>query len=303
VKVLYENVNLRAEALKTIDRVNEVIDEYAAQGLTLTLRQAFYQFVSRGWIENKDSEYKRLGGIVSDGRMAGLVDWDAIEDRTRFLRALPAWKDPADIVSACAHQYKTSWWADQPTYVEVWVEKDALIGVLESACRPLDVPYLSCRGYTSQTEMRAAAVRIALQILKRKRAVVIHLGDHDPSGMDMSRDIEARLQTFLEVEAETHWVDNFEVRRIALTMAQVQKYNPPPNPAKNTDSRFQEYGKLYGGSSWELDALNPTVLRALISDEVMLEVDQTLLKAAMQRDEDGRERLKKVVEKMRKGKL
>jgi len=147
------------------------------------------------------------------------------------------------------------------------LEKDALVGVIERTCRDVDVSYFSCRGYTSQSEMWGAAQRFIKHAKDGQMTHVIHLGDHDPSGIDMSRDIEERIRMFM-----THHIGTsknlFEFTRIALNMDQVQQYQPPPNPAKSTDSRFQGYSDEHGDESWELDALEPSVLDALIRDKI-----------------------------------
>jgi len=148
-------------------------------------------------------------------------------------------------------------WANQERRCEVWIEKEALAGVIEGVCRELDCPYFACRGYVSQSEQWRAGVRFRGD----QPTVIIHLGDHDPSGIDMTRDNADRLAMF----AGAH---KTEVRRIALNADQVEQYEPPPNPAKETDSRFQEYERLYGDQSWELDALEPATIADLIRSEV-----------------------------------
>jgi hypothetical protein len=247
----------------------------------------YYQFVSRGWIANQDREYKRLGGIINDARLAGLIDWDAIEDRTRYLRKQSAWEKPADIIKACADQFHVDLWKDQPYRVEVWVEKDALVGVVETACASLDVPFFSCRGYTSQTELWGAAQRLIGHRKRKQIPHVIHLGDHDPSGIDMSRDIQDRLALFME----HHQVETAEFTRIALNMDQVRQYSPPPNPAKLTDSRCGEYIRTYGAESWELDALEPTVLVRLIQGKIGTLMNQARFKARQAERAEGRKQI------------
>jgi len=258
-KICYVAKRFNRSSSVIIDRANAIIDEYTAQGFDLTLRQLFYQLVSRNFIANKDSEYKRLGSIISDARLAGLIDWQAIVDRTRNLRSNSHWDDPADIIDSAAKSFRLDKWSDQPCRPEVWIEKDALVGILEAACRPLDVPFFSCRGYASISEMWAAAQRLLGYQDDKQKPVIFHLGDHDPSGIDMSRDIEDRLETF-GVLVEFH--------RIALNMDQVKEYNPPPNPAKVLDVRFADYEAQFGSECWELDALDPVTLTTLIQDRI-----------------------------------
>ncbi|WP_432041465.1 hypothetical protein [Streptomyces cadmiisoli] len=244
---------------RLIDMAEQICREYAAQGFDLTLRQLYYQFVARDEIANKQSEYKRLGGIINEARLAGLLDWDYIVDRTRNLRGLPHWDTPHEVIRSAAAGYRIERWATQPHRVEVWIEKDALVGVITGVCQRYDVDYFSCRGYTSQSELWGAAQRMRSYQRAGQKPVIIHLGDHDPSGVDMTRDIEDRMRLF---EADV------TVRRIALNMDQVREHNPPPNPAKLTDSRASGYIRQHGRSSWELDALNPTLLDELIEEEI-----------------------------------
>lgn len=259
-RIAYEKHTFGPERLRVIELANEICASYRAQGYDLTLRQLYYQFVARDLIPNSDRSYKNLGNTVNAARLAGLLDWEYIVDRTRNLRDLSHWDNPEQIVQAVAQQYLTDRWANQPTYVEVWIEKDALVGVIASACQPLDVPYFSCRGYTSQSELWGAAQRIIRRNRRGQKVVVIHLGDHDPSGIDMSRDIADRFDLFGAATT---------VQRIALNRDQVDQYQPPPNPAKLTDARAKGYIRRHGSYSWELDALDPTTLGALIRTTVL----------------------------------
>jgi len=286
-KVKYVDIDIGSARRSVIDKANEIIAEYSAQGFDLTLRQLYYQFVSRGLLPNKQLEYKKLGDVINDGRLAGLIDWYSIVDRTRNLRGLNHWTSPSEIVAACAQQYRRDKWETQSFYVEVWIEKDALVGVIESICGELDVPFFSCRGYTSQSEMWSAAQRLIRKTEERSLdgSIIVHLGDHDPSGIDMSRDIQDRLRLFRT---------NTEVRRIALTMEQVRQYNPPPNPAKLTDSRCEKYVAQYGNESWELDALEPRVLADLIHAEVSTFVDDRKRRLTQKQEDTEKRQLKKV---------
>jgi hypothetical protein len=258
-KIQYVAKKFSADSLTIIEHANVIIEEYEQQGFKLTLRQLYYQYVSRDLIKNNQQEYKRLGSIINDARLAGMIDWHAIEDRTRNLQSLSHWNNPAEIVEACSQQYHIDRWASQPNRVEVFIEKDALVGVIEGICQELDVPFFSCRGYTSQSEMWAAAMRLEKYRDGGQTPIIIHLGDHDPSGIDMTRDIRDRIEMFM---------GGVEVKRIALNEDQIKKYNPPPNFAKATDSRYTQYQEKFGDESWELDALDPNVIVSLIGDTV-----------------------------------
>ena len=247
--------NFRAKSRAIIIKANEIIEEYAAQGYSLTLRQLYYQFVARDLIPNTELSYKSLGSIINDGRLAGHIDWLAIEDRTRNVSAAPFWDSPADVMQAARDSYQIDMWADQPRRVEVWIEKNALTGVIHDTCRQLHVPYFACIGYVSQSEQWRAYQRSTNHPL-----TILHLGDHDPSGIDMTRDNDDRLNMVFGGDVK--------MIRIALNMDQIEQYNPPPNPAKVTDSRFEQYLRDFGPDSWELDALEPSVINDLIRTHV-----------------------------------
>lgn len=271
-KICYQPKTFKKASTIRIQQANAIITEYQSQGFDLTLRQLYYQFVSRDLIPNTERSYNNLGALISDARLAGLIDWNTIQDRTRNLRSNSHWSDPNEIVRACSEQYRIDRWATQPIRPEVWIEKDALVGVIEGICVELDVPYFSCRGYTSQSEMWRAGQRLARYHRGGQRPVIFHLGDHDPSGIDMSRDIQARLELF----SGRH----VDLRRIALNMDQIDEYSPPPNPAKMTDSRFDDYSAQFGDESWELDALEPTVMVELIRGQIESVMDPELWEAS-----------------------
>jgi hypothetical protein len=264
------------DIIRTADRICR---DYAADGLDLTLRQLYYQFVSRDLIPNNDRQYKRL---------AGLIDWYHIMDRTRTLRGNNYYASPAQVIESVQYGYLTERWSDQDTRVEVWIEKDALVGVLDRPCDEMDVRYFSCRGYTSASAMWRAAQRLAAYEDAGQNTVILHLGDHDPSGIDMTRDIQERLELF---------GSDVRVERIALTMEQVNQYNPPPNPAKLTDARAQGYIDTYGRSSWELDALDPHTIGDLVRDHVRQYRDDVRWNAATEQMAEEQSQLREVSER------
>ena len=279
----FRDTRFKGESLRLIGYADAIIELYAKQGYRLTLRQLYYQFVARDIIENTERSYKNLGNLVNNARLAGLLDWDAIEDRTRNLERNAHWRDASDAVEAIRDQFRIDLWESQPARVEVWIEKEALIGVIAETCEELDVPYFACRGYVSQSEQWRAYRRSLDQEL-----VILHFGDHDPSGIDMTRDNQDRL------------VDLFggcvDVVRLALNMDQIRELNPPPNPAKVTDSRFKQYRSRFGEKSWELDALEPDVINQLIRDNVNEYIDANAWRAAVEQQEQYRARLSSAVD-------
>lgn len=277
-------------SLQVIDQANRIIAEYQAQGFVLTLRQLYYQFVARGLIPNKQTEYKRLGSIISDGRLAGMIDWNAIEDRTRNLEKVATWGSPAAILDVAASSYRRDFWARQKVRPEVWIEKEALVGVIEPVCTEFGVSYFACRGYSSQSEQWRAGKRIFDNAKDfQQRTLILHLGDHDPSGIDMTRDNRDRLTLFSRAGGLGSLCD---VKRLALNMDQIEEQNPPPNPAKETDSRHSSYAAQYGDESWELDALNPEFIDGLIRTEIEAVIDRKKWNVEKDRQEREIERLR-----------
>ena len=274
--------------LDVIEQAIKIIDEYESEGFSLTLRQLFYQFVARELLPNTQRSYKRLGGIVNDGRLAGLIDWESIEDRTRFVRRTSLWESPQQILLSAARSFMIDPWLKQRQMVEVWIEKDALVGVVESACNTWRIPLFSCRGYASQSSIYTAAIRHKEYFEHPEREVpldalwVFHLGDHDPSGLDMTHDIENRLAMFYS-EAT--------IDRLALSREQISRYGLPPNPTKLTDSRCGPYIKEHGADSWELDAMPPGDLAKLVNEEIAKLIDPAIWEKSIGVEHEQQRRL------------
>ncbi len=288
MKIQYVTKRFKPETLALIDQCNAIINQYRAQNLILTVRQLYYRLVATGLVPNSLRSYKRVAARVADGREAGLIDWSAIEDRTRQVRGNPHWDKPLDILDSAYHSYQVDMWTNQPFRPEVWIEKDALTGVIDGICRELDVPYFSCRGYASASEVwKAGHHRFRRQLADDQRPYIIHLGDHDPSGLDMTRDIAERLARYTRRPVQ--------VERVALNMDQVEQYDPPPNPAKLSDSRAGVYVAEFGYSSWELDALDPPVLRQIISDQVTLITDADLWEERVAEYEEQKQELYDII--------
>ena len=271
------------KTLEIIQHVDKICTDYQNRGYRISLRQCFYVGVSTGLWENSVQMYKTLGNCVRDGRLMGLLDWDAFEDRNRSLYGFKHHESVSEIVRGAAYLYRVDKWAEQPCYVEVWVEKDALRQVVGKACGPLDVDYFPCKGYSSVTELHSAALRF--QRRADRECHIIYLGDHDPSGLDMTRNVTAAMALYGA---------SVQVDRVALNFDQVQEFNPPPNSAKETDSRYKKYCAKYGESCWELDALKPEILESVIQDAIRGLMDAGLFDKACQREKDGQAEIVKL---------
>ena len=289
-RMTYEPRTFRGEHESLVQTAEQICAEYAAMGYQLTLRQLYYQFVSRDVIPNTERSYKNLGALISRARRAGRIDWNHIADRGRTLRGYSSWSSPGSIIESAAASFRFDLWGrtDQLYRPQVWVEKDALAEVVERACADYRVPFLACRGYPSDSVLWLAA-----QGMRRDRSngcvpLVLHLGDHDPSGIDMTRDIEDRLALFGA---------GCRVQRIALTMDQVDEHNPPPNPAKTTDARFEGYREEYGDESWELDALPPDVLNDVIASNLSPYIDDEAWQQGVEAENEARQLLDDAAER------
>jgi hypothetical protein len=282
MRILYQPKEFGADALAIIDTAINICADYRRQGYDLTLRQLYYQFVSRDMLPNQQKSYKKLGSIISDARLAGMLDWDYITDRTRNVRGDLSGhnESPEQLIQRSAEQYFEDLWEAQGVRIEVWVEKEALAGIISRAAFSYRCASFACKGYVSQSEMWAAGQRIVGYLDEGKEVIILHLGDHDPSGIDMTRDITDRLSLFSR--------SSVDVRRIALNRDQIDLYNPPPNPAKVTDSRSAGYISAYGNQSWELDALEPSVLDSLVKDTIWGELDVATWRASSAHEQEIR---------------
>ena len=268
MKERFIDKNFSRESGERIDLVNDILEEYRIQGFDLSLRQLYYQLVVRDYIENSNKSYKRLGSLVNNARLAGLVDWGMIVDRSRNSVINSHWDNPGQIVRAAANSFQVDKWEDQPNHLEVMVEKDALSGVLWPVCKEHDIHFTANKGYPSASILYRMSKRLLDKADEGKFIYILHLGDHDPSGIDMTRDLRDRLELFCGLAVD--------IKRLALNMDQVDKYQPPENPTKLSDTRSQKYISIYGYSSWELDALEPRVLSDLINEFVEDHKDQSI---------------------------
>ncbi len=287
MKRKYMDKKFTAKTLRLIAKIDNIVKDYQRQGYEITLRQLYYQLVAKNIIRNKQSEYKRVGKITGEARKAGLLDWDIIVDRTRHISKWNHWQDPGEIIRYYSYSYHIDTRKDQPTYIEIWSEKDALASVLEPICDKHDVPLFICRGYSSITAKHDAAKRFSRY--EDRNPTVIYLGDHDPSGLDIPRELRGSFDMY-----ECFFV---EIRRIALNMTQIEECSLPPNPAKSTDSRAAKYFAEHGYQSWELDALTPDVLSKLVDDAINKLTDHTKLNARRKLQLSQRNELREIADR------
>lgn len=282
-----DSLHLNKKNMERLIVINDIIEEYAQQGYKLTLRQLYYQLVSRDIVPNRQEEYAKLSILLVKGRMGGAVDWESIEDRIR-IPFLPYWViDIQDAINDTAEQYRLDRQKGQSVYIELWVEKDALSGVLRKITSYYHINLMVNRGYSSCSAMHDGYERFLQAEEGGKTSHILYLGDHDASGLDMIRDIKERLEEFgIEIN----------VTHIALTNQQIVEYNPPPNPAKMTDPRANWYIQKHGNESWEVDALKPEVLHQLVKENVENLIDMDLFTNILEKEKKD----KKILEKFAK---
>lgn len=284
-KIAFKPREFKPHQMELIAKVNQIFTEYSVK---ITLRQLYYRLVVMNAIPNKDTSYDSLGNLVGEARMAGMIDWDAIEDRVRFLQGSPFVESPADAINDAVNKYALDLWWNQDFRPEVWVEKDAQSSIVGAACVEERVNFFVARGYASLSSYYEAGNRLRSYVEKGQTPIILYLGDHDPSGIHMAEDVRSKLATFTGV--------NVIVDRIALNIDQVYKYSMPPNPAKMSDSRAAKYVEAHGDSSWELDAFPPDELQKLISAKISKLRDERKWSEALAEEVEDKETMKSIAE-------
>lgn len=308
MKEWYRDHNFRWDTRQILEDADRVATEYMEKGYTVTVRQLYYQMIAQdlfpdSWIDerynaknglpwdtkNTVKNYQKFVKVVSDGRLAGYLDWDAIEDRLRRTERNRHWSSHDEILQAAVDSWAIDKWAYQKIRVEVMCEKDAVAGILEPVCSLNDVPFTACRGYGSQSLFYRKGKEIQEILLGGQHVVLLYFGDHDPSGLDMDRDIQSRLTDFTDLGDDFEKYVHFH--RIALTSGQIEKLMPPPNPAKSTDSRYKLYQEQFGNESWELDAIPPEYLEHILNGALESLRDEEQWKRAIDEEASQKQEL------------
>lgn len=245
-------------------------------GHPMTLRQVFYRLVARRGIDKTEAEYDNtVGRLVKEMRLAGELPWHWVTDNTRGQRKPATYGSLESALQATATFYRREIWDTQPCFVEVWLEKDALSGVVFPVTARWHVPLMVTRGYPSLSFMYESAA--ALRGLGRP-VHVAYLGDWDPSGVDIPKNVERRLREFA-TDIDLHF------ERLAVNPDQVDEYDLLTRPTKTTDSR----ARGFEGESVEVDAIEPVTLRGLVDGFIERYVDQAQLRHLRVAEESERE--------------
>ena len=227
----------------------------------LSIRQLFYQLVSRGTVEKTEHAYKRVCDAATQMRLAGSLDYRQVVDGHRTRHGTYAHDGIQAALESTYLIYRRDYWLEQPTHIEVWSEKDALSGVIHPVCDRHGVPYVATRGFPSVTLIFESAQAITAT---GKPARVFYFGDHDASGQSISAGLERDLRG--------HGAD-VTVERMALNPDQIAAYQLPTRPGKQSDSRHAAFAARFGDASVELDALPPDALTRLVEDSIWAAID------------------------------
>jgi len=264
--------------------ISAVVDAYIRKGIKLSNRQLYYRLVGKDLIPNYIEIYKRVCKFLTDLKYGGYIDWDAIEDRGRVPKRKSEWDTIQDLIDSAVSSYRLPRWQDQDFYIELYCEKEAMESVLRPIADKYHIYFGYNKGYSSSSTMYELAKRVDKALDDEKIVTILYLGDHDPSGLDMVRDVEERIKEFLmawryglDIDDEEYprwqteeWIDdNFSVEAVALTKIQIEKYKPPPNPAKITDPRAKDYIAEHGRISWELDSIEPEILMEITENAIL----------------------------------
>ena len=266
--------------------VEEALEVFKQYDSALTLRQLYYRLVSKHLFPNTINSYKRLSRIMVKAREQRDVPVNCLEDRSRRIlgRGDTGYASAEEFLRRRITGLKESYkeftmlmWDDQPKYVIVSLEKDALSRLMSDIANQYSVKTFPTRGYPSFTYVNRMATYIRTR-LKDKPTVVLYFGDFDPSGIDIERDLEERLRKYD--------AGDFKVIRIALTKDQIQEYDLPPMPVKRSDARSEGFLESYGDQSVELDALDPNTLKLMVAQSIASNIDLDLWSKKEERIED-----------------
>lgn len=292
----------QAKKEDVVSNIVSIVEDYNSQGYNLTLRQLHYQLVSANAIVNHQTAYKKLGTILDDCRYAGIIDWDNIVDRGRSLNYPWYENSVKSALENTALTYRLERQIGQYNHVEVWTEKDALSEIFSRSTNKYGVGLCVNKGYTSSSAIYKAYERFADVANQGRKVVILYFGDHDPSGLDMIRDVRERIFFMMLngelVDEKAMAVGALEVIPIGLTMKQIKQYKLPPNPAKLTDTRANAYIKKFGMQSWEVDALKPEVLTAIVESNIEEQIDMDLYNEKMIQEEKERKQIKSLVKNL-----
>jgi len=279
-------MSLQKKSIYLLEQIQKILDSYSSK---ITLRQLYYQLVARQIIPNHQSHYAKLSRLCVIGRNEGILNEEAFADRLRILDKPASWPDLSSFMDTVKKAYRRDRWQDQERYIEVWTEKDALRGVISPITHEYGVPLLVVRGQVSRTAIYEAYSRFAAKMDEEKQCRLYYVGDYDPSGIGIFRSLVERLRNHSHGEGE-----KIEFYRPALTQVQIEKYNLPTDPAKESDPNYKRFVKEHGDLSVELDSLPPEILTELIKSCIEANIEPVIFDHDRKIEEQEIERLQNI---------
>jgi hypothetical protein len=279
----YERYRPRKETLKIIFEAKQ----FAEAEKPVTVRQIFYHLVSKGILRNTENEYQNLDKKLVRARKAGFIPFEWITDRSRNPLIVPLYDSPSEYLQEKIKHYYKETWKNQPCLVVILLEKEALVGIVWGIASYYNVPVFPTKGYSSWSILYEE-FREYVDKYPDKPLVMLVLGDYDPSGFDISRDYEEKLE-FLGISPDI-------VKRVALTRDQVTKYQLPPLPMKSKDPRAERFKQEHGENVVELDALKPSLLRQIVNEAILKYIDMEALKKDLETEVKEKENLHFLIE-------
>jgi hypothetical protein len=278
------NFPYRTNTIKRIRRTRSDVERLNADLLDLlvedhpqTVRGAFYQATVRGWVPKSEAGYRIVQRALMLLRERGELPFNFLTDSTRLMRKPDSYAGIDEVLSEAAEYYRRALWNNQNCYVEFWVEKDAVSGIVFEVTERWDVPLMVARGFSSLTFLHQSAAYLS-QV--EKPCFIYHLGDHDPSGVSAAENIERRLRQYAP-DAEIHF------ERLAVTREQIAAWSLPTRPTKMADTR----SKMFDGDSVELDAIPAWRLRQIVNDAIERHIDPVALEATKRTEAAERQSL------------
>lgn len=265
------------------ETASEVLNEYQRDGLKPTLRQLYYQLVAKNIIKNTPQAYQSLMKMTIRAREGNEWSLDALDDRSRIYNELLSYESHKDALKQLESSFKLNPRDFLKWKTIVLYEKEALTNLVELVCDEYRVDFMATRGFLSLSKV--AEIKKKLYFTDEDNyPVILYMGDHDPSGMEIFEDLRRRFGGY------------GELKRIALNMDQIQKYNLPPNPAKMSDNCSQKYVERFGKSSWELDALGRGETQSLLRKEIESHIDREGLDKMLEQEKEQADELKEMIE-------
>src|SRR6266566_4635117 len=264
-----------------VERRRESLHEIVEAMKPMTVRQVFYQATVRSIVEKSEAGYNKVQTDLVLMRRAGDLPYDWLADNTRWQRKPRTFNSVEQALDDTARLYRKALWAEADAYVEVWLEKDALAGVILPVTSTYDVPLMVARGYASLSFLHEAAEYINTLDVP---AYIYHFGDFDPSGVNAGEKIEQTLKE-LAPDAEIYF------ERIPVTPEQIERWNLPTRPTKASDTRAKGFGNI----SVELDAIEPNRLRQIVRRAIEQHLPRHQFEVLKAAEESEREIISRLV--------